>query len=341
MGDRLRIVIVTTVIAVLIWAFAEGQSVRSQSAEVQVRLDEGGPTRYLRVLDDAWGGTLRARFEGSNAAVDGLIERLRDPVRLTAGVDLPGTPGEHIVDLRVALRQSEAFRGVGVTIAELEPATIRVLVGALVVRELAVRVELPEGQADGVPEVNPATVRVELPAAVAEGLPSELAAIARISPDRLRGLEPGRRHVLGNVPLELPAEVSGVSPVRLEPTGVGVAFTLRSRTTSIELPTVPVHIKMAAVAFNDWLVVPQDPFLRDVIVTGPVEEIERIQSGQTRITGTLELSVDDLERAAREGGEAVFTARFATLPTPLRFEVDDATVRVRVERRPPEPAPGG
>lgn len=333
MGDRLRVITLTTVIAVLIWAFAEGQSVRTQTMDLDVRFDEGAPTRYVQVLDSGWTGTVRVRIDGSNTAVDTLLEAIRGPIRLTAGVDLPGAPGEHVLDLRAALRESEAFRGIGVTIADLDPATARVLVGTLVERDLPVRVELPDGQVEGSLEVNPSTVRVEMPTTVAESLPPDAVVVARVSVDRLRGLEAGRRQVLGNVAVELPPELVDVSPIRVEPGSVGVALTLRSRTSSIQLPTVPVHVKVAAVAFNDWLVIPQDPFLRDVTVTGPVEEIERIRTGETRITGTLELSVDELERAAREGGEATFTARFASLPSPLRFEVEDALVRVRVERR--------
>lgn len=335
----LRTVTIVTVLTVLIWVFAEGETLRSATRRVDIEVFSGSDRRYVQVArDQEWSGTVEVRFEGTTAALERLRELLQGVLPLTAGVDFPSGTGRHVLNLRETLRDHELLERTGVTVAEVAPATLMIDVDELVQREIRVRVEAPQGRLEAPGESSPPVVMLTLLGSAAGLVDDDTAAVARIEDERLRSLTPGRRETILNVRLEPPPTLTGLGFARLDPPQVDVSLTLAFNERELVLPSVPVHLKVAAVEFNNWQVtIPEGRRrLLNVRVTGPDELIKQIESGQILVIAVVPLSFEDLENGITEK-----RAVFADLPGPLRFEAEDATVPLEIRRRSSPGSTGG
>lgn len=351
MNLRIREFGLVALVTLLIWLFAEAESVRTEvrTVSIEVRAAPNSGKVVALTPGQNWSGTVQVKFEGSNSAIEGIRTLLQTPIVLVPGDGLPMEAGENPVDLRQALGRRQNIRGEGVTVSEVTPAFVQVQVDDLVRVEVAVRVEADEAVVlESPPEPLRSTVTLLLPALVRDALGESPEAIARLDARDVDGLPEGVRQekVLR---LDPPEAVRGVVGVRLDPPQVTVGLTLRSRTETYEIPSVPVHIRLPAVEVNNWIVtIPADrQSLLDVSVSGPSELIERIRElGHTDpipIVAVVILTPDDLEHGITSK-EAVFN----TLPGLLKFEAADLTVPFEIMRRPepgeqaePAGAPGG
>lgn len=332
MADKLKTYGLVTGLALLIWAFAEVQSLRTQDISANVSVETPAPDLFVG-LPEEWTGAVSLRVEGGTGSVDDIEEALRVPVR----IGVPAEPGRHTVNLANALRESPAIAQAGVTIAETDPETLDVEIVRMTTRDVPVSVVLEGVETDGQPTPEPAQIRVHLPAE--SELSDSARFVVRIGDELASGLTPGRSERLVGLGLEAPETLTGLPGVRYEPERVDVQLRLRSRTASIVLPSVPVHVQIAAVGAEDWIVRPEsqdDQFLRDVTVTGPSAEIARIERGELRITARAVLSFTELERAVLSGGNLGVEAVFSELPTSLAFSGDSMRVNLVIERRPSE-----
>ncbi len=325
-----------TVVTLLIWAFAEVQSLRSEVLTATVLIEPGAESRMVRILDDGWNASVKIQVEGANAAVDDVQERLVSTVNVPA----PQETGQHTIDLRDVLRQSDAFAKTGVTIAEIDPPTLRIEVVEIVQAEFPIVVAVPEGQVDGLPVPSPAVAMLSYPADAADALGDDATIRATIGPERLTDLTPGRSGRLTGIRLVPPPSLEGLDGVRIQPAQVEVTLTLRSTNRTVIIPSVPVRIELALVEAGNWIVEPDsatDRFLRDVRVTGPSDIVERIESGDLRVPARVVLSFSELEEAVSGDGVIEKEATFGELPSPVRFEADDRVIRLRIRRRAPDP----
>jgi hypothetical protein len=292
-------------------------------------------------------GTVSVRLEGSTSKVEAVASALRKEQHLEPGS--PGIPAEATphatVQLQAALAALPAVRDSGVTIAEVDPPSVTLSIDNLASRECAVRVELPPGQAlDGAPEFNPPNIRVRYPTAIS--LPADLTLVARVDAAALAGLPEGRRTTLANIPVEMPEALRGVdagSGVRLTPPQVSIALTLRSRTSSITLATIPVHIRLAPTELSIWDIqlAPESRLLTDVAISGPADLIDLLRTDKLKPVAYVALSFEDLEKAAAAGTAIEKEVSFSDLPTPLKFEPKQKTVRISVKRREAVSSPPG
>lgn len=329
-----RTMLLVTVLTVLIWVFAEGETLRTTTRRVDIDVLTGSSTLVVEIgRDQPWSGWADVRFEGTALGLDRLREVLEGVVPLTAGADFPATPGQHVIDLREALRNHESLARTGVTVVEVDPPLLTVVLDELVQHEIGVRVDAPEGRLVGPPEVVPERVSLTLPASVAKRYEQELAgmqAVAQVEEQRLAALTPGQRERLLDVPLRAPPELAGQSFVTLSPARADVVLTLPFRARNIVLPSVPVQVRLAAVEFNNWeVVVPeQGRQILNVRVSGPDELIDRIESGELSVVATVPLDFEELERGISEK-----RAEFSHLPTQLRFEAADTLIPLQIRRR--------
>lgn len=330
----LKIYGLVTLVAILIWVFAEGESLQRQTRRVDLSLrGDAAPTRLVRVQsgETDWRGQVNLSLEGTTAALAGIDDELRRAIAIEPGMEgFPPDPGEQVVDLRAVLRAHEAFRNRGVTIARVEPPTITVYVYELVERTVPVRVEVPEGEADGQPVPSVETARVRLSREADAALTGTPTLVARLTSTDLAALTPGRAQQVRGVPLVPGPALVGVDPLLIAPQRVDVTITLRTRTDSIVLPNVPVHLRLGPLEQARWIVeiAPEDQALRDVRVTGPAEFIAQLRSGQRTLIAFVPLSFEELER-----GIAAKQAEFADLPTTVRFEAGDREVRLNIRAR--------
>lgn len=319
---RLQTAIIVTIITLLVWVLAEGQTLRVQSATAEIRFDAGSTTRVIRVEPgQTFSGRAELSFSGSTRRVNEFAAQLREPIVLKAGTDLVSEPGIQVVDLRETLRRSELLSSSGLALTEIEPRFVRVEVDSLEAVDVPVRIDLADAAVDGQPRAEPATVRYELPSAALASVDREtLFVTARVSAIETAALPTGSEQKLPNVRVVPSPALASMWNVRRERDDVAISLTLRSRLMSITLATVPVHVQAAPAEMIrfDVVIDPEDSFVADVSLRGPVALIERIQNDASlRPIAVLSLSFDDLERG-------VITSKAAVLRLPPGFEAVEA-----------------
>ncbi len=325
----LRMMIVVSLVSVLIWIVAEGESVSRERMEVSVRLIDGDSGLVmLPLVSGEWNGRVLVALEGSTSEVSDLRDRLREALIFKPGdAGIPIEAGRHVLDLGEVFRQGRVFEGSGVTLVSIEPQNVGVMIDRVTWKDLDVRVDVPDVASASSPVADPRRVRVRVPSLLSDQFAGVQALTARLKPEQIANLEVGRRNVVDDVPLELPGDLATHPFVRVEPDRVSVTVTLDSRQDSITLANVPVQIRRPAFESERWIVEvdPEDHLLESVTVTGPSDLIERIRSGQLTIFATVVLTLDD-----RDARITQKEATFSDLPTPLMFEAPSTIVRLSI-----------
>jgi len=334
MWNRVRTPLLVTVVALLIWVFAEAESLRSVAINAQVRFESSvGSEWVVDVVDDESGVVSAELLAEGTAASLAVVERLlRAPLVVSPGMEgVPQRIGEHLIDLRGVLMAHADIREVkGFSIKQAAPERARVRVDQLITRDVAVQLGALPGEVDGPPDLLTSTVRVRLPAGEASKLTDASVVLARIDEATWNGLTPGRKETLTGVRLELPTEVAGSAHAILSPRSAEVTLTVRSRTSSAKIASVPVHVRLAPGEIGKWdIEIPeQDRFLTEVTVTGPSDQVKQVQGAVIPLIAWVPLSFEELERGITSK-EAVFSE----LPSTLRFEVANRTVRLKISAR--------
>ncbi|MEM9065467.1 MAG: hypothetical protein AAGB51_08260 [Planctomycetota bacterium] len=341
-STSVRNVVIVTLLTVLIWIVSEGQSVRSRVFEIRVTLDPAIENLDVSVTQPGWTGLVELSVTGSIAALDAFGDEAAQGLTLRAGSDFSADPGAATVELAEALRGTQALRSAGVTLTRADPPAISVIVERLTRVTLPVAVTTPEGLLAEPPAATPESVILVLTETDARRIADTAQVEAVVTGDRLQGLEPGRTQRIPNVPVNRPVALRGVEGVSIVPSVVEVSLRLRDRTRSVVVPRVPVSIRSSSAVYNDFDIELLDPFIADVTVSGPGEDLDALPSdaeGNPLVIATVSLSADELERAASDGAELLKPVLFSDLPTTIRFEVAGSpaggpVVRLRVERRP-------
>lgn len=325
-------------VTLLIWVFAEAESLRSLNVPTSFAIRP--PTDQRQVVDavdDAGqpipdGGASRRRtvsIEGPAAAIQRAENILREGITLTPGMgEFASSRGSRELDLAAVLRSYPPLQGLGVTIKSVDPPRVRVAVDDVVERKVGVVVELPDGQTDGPPVVSPPEVAMRIPSEAAAKLPDGAQAIAKIDRTTWDRLVPGRREST-QVSVQLPKALEGIRNVSITPARVTIDLTVRSRTDTLTIPTVPVHIRAPAAELERWDVqIKGRALLNDVKITGPADVIQRVRDGSITVVAFVPLSYEDLERriASKE-------AIYFDLPTSLRFEPEAPLIELEITRR--------
>jgi hypothetical protein len=334
--DQLKVFILVALLTALVWMLAEAESLRVERLPAVLAFSENG--RLVRVEPgQEFTGHIHIRMEGPTSRVDELAIRLRRVLHLEPGMDgVPLEPGRHTINLREALRYHPQVRDIRVTIVDVEPATVTVVIDNLVTRSLPVRVEVPPGQVlDAAPEAAPTLVDIRMPESAARRLTEGAQAVARPDPAAVAALPEGRRGTIPNVPVEVPEALLGIEGIRVLPPQVSISLTLRSRTATLTLATVPVHMRLPPEETTRYdIQIPQNSrLLTNVTVSGPSDIIEQIRENRLRPIAYITLTFEDLERAAAAGEPVQAEVTFSDLPSPLRFETATRTIPVEVQRR--------
>ncbi|MCC6230898.1 MAG: hypothetical protein IT432_16930 [Phycisphaerales bacterium] len=332
MFRHVRTFILVTFVTALIWIFAEGESLtrRSLKADVFFESDAAGE-RVIAVSDAAWRDRVDIVVQGTASAVTEAESVLRRAVRLRPGMSgVPAQSGEFTIDLEQALSEVSDLAGAGVTIARADPPGVTVRIDQLQEKTLPVVLDAPGVDIEGPAEVTPSSVTLRLPAEFAAKLTGDTPARVRIPGETLAKLVPGRKESIASLPIELPTVVVGAHSTKFDPATCSLSITLRNNIASYKLSSVPVFVKLAAVEMGKWDITinEADRFLTDVTVTGPGDLVERVRRGDMKVSATIPLSFEELER-----GIAAKDAVFSDLPSALRFEVQNARVRLDIQRR--------
>lgn len=329
--DHLKSAALALLIAVLLWVFAEGESLASRVVTVNIAIAQDATSDVIiRPDDPEFRGTARLRLEGSSRSIDLAAAAVGSRLRLAPG--LPGVPTEpgqrRVLDLRDAISAMPELKGLGSSVAEIEPRQVLVTVIPMTSRELPVRVEFPPELAlDGEPVASPAVAQVRLPKASLSAI-SEGAALSAVITEadlrRLRG--DGPQSVTAS--LRLPPALVTVDPVLIIPETVSVQLRVRKRLDTVVVPSVPVWFALPPTEdAARWSVELPDKFLTDVALTGPADEIAKVRAGTYVIKALVELSSDDLQSAVTSR-----PVTFTGLPPGVTASTPRSDVRLIIKR---------
>jgi len=344
---HIRIYAIVSVLAALVWIFAEGEVLQVAPVEIDVRLGEPGSTLRVEPMpgEALWTGRVTVKLEGSASRLDALRSQLADGVTLTAGpggaIDVdPGEEGR--VELREALRFSEPFLGSGVTLTEASPQGLRVRVDRIVERTARVSVAFPDGSGVGRAVVRPDRVTMRGPERLLSAAPENAELVARPSAEALVGSTPGESVTLRGVRLEPPEWLNAEDgAVVFTPSSVDITVTMDRPERTMMISAVQIHVREPAVVRSSYrvrLADGQTTFLADVTLRGPIDLIDQVGPDKTyQPFAEVVVQASGLAEAIGGGEQAEIlrTARIMGLPPGVRADLADpasASVRLIVER---------
>ena len=93
--------------------------------------------------------------------------------------------------------------------------------------------------------------------------------------------------------------------------------------SEVMLPSVPIWELIPPPEADNWSITFDPPFLSDITIAGPIDLIRRVESGEIRVVGAIQLTSEILEAG---GGE--LQVQFPGLPERLQVVAESVTVTV-------------
>lgn len=291
-------VAVVTVVSLLLWLWAAGQTRETSTVEVMVLISPSDAERSIVTPAEAIAVSLEIR--GARHELERAVDRLSGKTILlrTGRPEVPASPGQHTIDLAGALNRSEEVISLGVAAIGSVPTATTIDVMETATVEAKIVPVIPGVQLAGPAEATPGTTRVTLPKSLVSGLGADPTIEAFVTAAQANAREAGRRDVI-EVNLRVPEALEEQARlVRMVPDRAKVSFTLQSRSSSTVLRLVPVQIAGPPLDLDGYQVSidPGNEFLRDVEVTGPAATIRQLEEGTAKVFAFVHVSADDLAR---------------------------------------------
>src|SRR5690606_5864016 len=127
-----------TLVTLLVWVWAEGESLRREALTVPITIAER-PDLVVEI-ESTFAGSVLLEMEGSNLAVsEARAFRRASGLELKPGEGaMPAEAGTHTLTMRTVLREHPELRARAVAIAGVEPSRLTITLVKLVTREMPV-----------------------------------------------------------------------------------------------------------------------------------------------------------------------------------------------------------
>ncbi|MFQ5413900.1 MAG: hypothetical protein ACE5E6_05530 [Phycisphaerae bacterium] len=293
--DQVKLLGMTAVLTLLIWMTANSLVIESARIPITFELQPDLARPDMLVTLDATAGNYHIDVSGPRKDV----EKAKDKAPLRVTLRIPDRPtGADAIEIKPVLEQ-QWDRFPSLSLVGVNPPTLPVVVDHMVTVSVPVEPKPLKLAYVVTPRLNPTHVTATL-------RESDLTALRqaetrlRIEIDvetHLRDL-PAGKSVSIDVPLEpaLHGRAASVDPVT-----VHVTATVKGHRKTAKIGPVPVR---ADVSFES-LGRPYRPVMPDgstlvmqtITVTGPVEDVERLERNETRAIGLIRLRAEDFDHA--------------------------------------------
>lgn len=293
----IKTVVMVSVIAVLIWLYAEGENVKPREVTFDVQFVS--PQGVDLMIQPAQPTRVRMTFRCANTQFTEVQRLVAKPMSIA--VDDPGAAvsQSQTIVIKEWLTNRSPIAHAGVTIDEVQQPTVQVQV------ERMATVTLPIEPSPTVPQgvellaastVAPDKAQVRVPASLQNAI-QQLSLQATLDAAAIEKLEPNIPHTAVS-PLTLPPAYR-IYNASIRPATAKLTFTVRRQIESVALKTVPVMIlAMPSELARQSVIIDEDNrALRDVTVTGPSAVIDRISKNPSLVWAELRLSPDELAQA--------------------------------------------
>lgn len=341
MRERLKNALISLLIALTIWLFAESQSLgeASDTARIVFAEEAGGGTLLTA---RGWEGQVALDLRGSKTAI-ARARALLDaaPVELHPGMaGVPASEGSYSIDLLTVLGAYEPLVRAGVTVTSVIPPRVEVIAREMVTHDLPIAAKIEGIEVEGPVRITPERAAVRLPRSLweqhGEALRLEAAPSAE---DRARLRQGGQATLLAS--LALPPELQGEPGVRLSHPTVLLSFTVRSTIATMKIDLVPVWVVMPPTeARNPELAVDvaQADQLLSIEVSGPRDALERLRASNDRLIALLSLTSDEIDAGITSKAVGFALLRegvMSPLPEGVRVSSPKAAIGVSIRRASP------
>jgi hypothetical protein len=279
-------------LTLLIWIYAEREQQFTDTARFQIVVKSADPTQVASLVN-ASDQNVNATIKGPKARL-GKVKELLDPHGASGPVQIVidnRQPNQYDLDIGPQVQKDPRLADSGITVEATTPPTIRVEVDALQELELPVKADplarLPSATFE------PATVKVMAPAAVVRAATAkgELYAKATLPP----GLSPGPQHLTA-VPVAVEGLASDAR-VAVRPTTVSATVEVGQADEMFVIDSLPVFPTLAIDAQTlKTHTLRHDQSLPLIKVYGPPEKINQLKTSPVRPSAHFTVKDDAIGR---------------------------------------------
>ncbi|MHC4128412.1 MAG: YbbR-like domain-containing protein [Planctomycetota bacterium] len=344
--ERLWTYALVSAVALLIWYWAAAET-RDQDSSIFWLMFEPAPQTEQIVtsqgIDKEKVEEVSVEMEGSRLALQRAAQlAARQPLILTAGIELP-TDGEHkSLELVELLQSHERLTNTGVRILKTVPAEVDIVIDTLVPVVADIKAVTPGVEPEGL-EIDPSQAVVKLPSRRAG---EELSVEVHVPQTYLDRLEPGVINTVENLKLRLAGPLANEESAVIQPSRATVTFTVRSRIKETTLPTVRVQIAGPPEDNDEYVVQIENNTIADVTVKADRELISRIERGDAVVVALVHLSHQEKELGVESKPVTCFMAlprdsSVSVAPTLVEAEVSGSSqpplIRLQITERSSSP----
>lgn len=331
--EQVRLLSMTVVLTALIWVSAD--SLVTEAVLVNVTFDVVPATADSDMLIEVAtpGRPFEVQVSGPRKTVESVREQA--PLRVRLPVSDRSITGPDQIWLKrdlvkgVLADQGSEFKRL--TVVSVRPDTLPIMVDHWVTRDVDIVLGRLSLAYDVEPQLSRASATVKMRQSHLARFPSGQALQIDVSGDleRLLKEQPAGESV--TVPLTLDSRPFG-QDAELTPSNIEVTATVMAQRKTVQIPTVPilVAVSFANLEKNYRAVTPGgDPLTlvtQTITVTGPTDEVNRLERGATRAFGIIHLKEADLEQL---GVQKLMTPEYhlpagielAEAPAPIQFQL--------------------
>lgn len=335
MWQRMQTYVFVTLISVLIWLYAEGESLDTKTFSMDIQFVSAGVKAWIDPTQPT--RTPEVTFKGPRWRMSQVAERLRTgAIQLQLTADPTGQNIDQTIDLKQRLSEMDVFAGLGVTIDSVEPPTQKVQVEAYVFRTLPILAML-EGNVRIKYTIEPAQARVGVPtryAQATEGADANVLAILSIDDPPLN-----KQIIEENVALSF-SDLVPAPLVIIEPANATVTLSVTSANADSKPQSLPVDIRYPLAEISKYEFSFDDAasgVARNVVLNGPEEVIQKIdedvEARKTLIKAFVQMGAQDLAEAANSDERKTLEVEF-DLPPNVIVAQPPRPISFKVKRRP-------
>lgn len=331
--EQVRLLSMTVVLTALIWVSAD--SLVTEAVLVNVTFDVVAATPDSDMLLEVAtpGKPFELQVSGPRKTVESVREQA--PLRIRLPVSDRSTTGpvriwlERDVLKRALADQGSEFKRL--TVVSVQPDTLPIMVDHWVSRDVDIVLSRLSLAYDVEPQLSRASTTVKMRQSHFAQLPSGQALQIDVSGDleRLLKEQPAGQSV--TVPLTLDSRAFGQG-AELTPSSIEVTATVMAQRKTVQIPTVPilVAVSFANLEKNYRAVTSEgDPLTlvtQTITITGPTDEVNRLERGATRAFGIIQLKEADLEQL---GVQKLMTPEYH-LPPGIQLAEDPAPIQFQL-----------
>lgn len=299
--EQVKLLSMTVVLTALVWASADSLVNETVTIDVSFEILPPRDTPHMLLAPEGDATLCELEISGPRKAVEAAQAQAPLHLRLRIADRPTGASLIHLdrEDVRRALSElSKEFRKL--TVSAVQPDTLQIQIDHRIEREVNVVAKRLALSYDSEPQFQRVTATVQMRESFFNTLPLNQPLQSEIGPEieRLLDEQPAGESVTVSVTLD--ARSFGLGAV-ITPATVDVTATVQARRVTTQIPTVPILLAMSFANLER----PLQPVTRDgtplslvtqtITVTGLREVVARLQRGETRAYGVIQLKQEDLD----------------------------------------------